>query len=137
MAYTHTQRNESLAKAAVTSAAAVVARLTVGFQPKILVAVALTSTVTFGGAVTILIKHRPTAGSVTAQVTIGTFNATAVNQAQGKVLYIMDLNRRINPGEEVVLEVTATNATGTFDADALIEESWEMPGNNTRMTLNV
>lgn len=135
MSYTHSQRNENVAKAAVSSAAAVVGRLTAGFQPKILAAVALTSTVTFGGAVTVLVKLRPTAGSITGQTTLKTLNLDATNMAQGRVVYAMDINQKFSPGAEIVFEVGTTNATGTFDIDALVEESWEMPNNNTRMTL--
>lgn len=80
------------------------------------------------GAVVVL-KDRPTPGSAASEVVIQSLTLDAVT-AQGTVVYGNDLQYKLLPGHEVVVEVL-TAATGGASTHAFLEidPDWEVPGN--------
>lgn len=78
---------------------------------------------------------RPTFGSDTGRGDgdVAVLNLTT-SHTQGKVVYKMGLNVKINPGESVVAEVTdVTGAGDKADIILLLEPVSEMPANISRM----
>lgn len=77
---------------------------------------------------------RITAGSDTGRGDgdVATLNLTTAH-TQGKLVY-KEINVMVNPGQEVVLEVTdVTGAADTADAVMWVEPVWEHPANRTAM----
>jgi hypothetical protein len=63
---------------------------------------------------TFLLKRRPTPGSASGEVTLGTVTMVTASRAIGSVLFA-DVNAavsRINPGAEVVIDCTVAATTG-------------------------
>lgn len=133
MAYHDQQREEVLARAASTASAAVVGRLSPGYFGFNLRAVAMVFTTTVDDSGTLTIKRRPTAGSASGEVTIDTLEFDTTNGVQGKVLYLDGLNTKFIPGEELVLEITATGASGVCDLIAVVDQFAVAPAGNADM----
>ena len=77
--------------------------------------------VTLGGA----------AGSGTVISTITVTNGLS----QGSIIYEDGLNTKLNPGEEIIVNISNACAAGDLlHCVALVEPSWETPGNDTSMT---
>lgn len=105
------------------------------FPMKLRSVIAIVTTATTTTPPVITIKHRPTAGSATAEATVDTItipNATAV----GKGLYVVDLNQLVKPGEHIAFDVTTAAAAGVVDIQAHLDPAWEEPQNNTNLTLS-
>jgi hypothetical protein len=78
---------------------------------------------------------RPTAGS---DVSRGDGDVAILNLSTlhtgGKVVYKDGLNIRLDPGQEIVAEVTdVTGASDTARVILYLEPTWERPANNTAM----
>ncbi len=79
----------------------------------------------------VILKYRPTAGSTTGEVSVGTINLTTAH-TQGKIVGKSGLKYDCDPGGELVVEVT--NATGAGDlalASIWGFERYEQPTNLT------
>lgn len=81
------------------------------------------------------IKHRPTAGSATAEATVDTITVPIASVA-GKVIYVVDLNQAVKPGEHIAFDVTTAASAGVGDIVATFDPTWEEPQNNTNCTLS-
>lgn len=80
-------------------------------------------------AAIIQIIKRPTPGSSAGQTVVATMTFDVVT-AQGATVYSPDLDLRLAPGEEVVLNSTQAATGGTTTIPVLeIDPDWEAPGN--------
>lgn len=134
MAYDHNQREVLIATGASTASLAVIGLYTPGYQPVILRAVALVFTTAAAAAGILLVKKRPTPGSASGETTVATINFDATTGAAGKVVYVDGIEVKCIPGEQLAFEITDVAASGVVEIKALVEESWEVPQNNTDMT---
>jgi hypothetical protein len=137
MAYTHSKYEVILARGADLNSVADVtgAHWSPGYVPHRVRAVALAIDNAIGGAGVLKFDKRPTHGSDTDRGDGDVAVLTIPNStAGGIVLYKDGLNVLINPGEQVVAEVTdATAASDTGTVIIYVEPVWERPGNNTSM----
>lgn len=107
------------------------------YVPVIIRAVSFTNVVAPTVTPTVVdFDRRPTAGSDSGRVLIATITIP-LSLALGKVIYKDGLNHRVDPGNEVVVEVTtaSTAGSGTFGID--VERAQETPANNTAMQASV
>ena len=136
MAYTDSKHEVIIAKDASLASAADVGDWAPGYVPFRVNAIALVFTTAVDNTGALKVDKRPTAGSDTSRGDgdIATLNYTTTTGAQGKVVYKEGIDTVINPGEEIVAEVT--DATPTAGAAHIIlygEPVWEVPANNTDM----
>ena len=111
-------------------------RVVPGIRPMIVRSASVTvNTAITVTAVVLNIKRRPTPGSATGEVSIGTLTIP-VSTAIGKSVYKKGFAVKVSPGEEVVFDCTtaATAGAGTLCLD--VEEAPEEPGNVTNMVLS-
>jgi hypothetical protein len=105
-----------------------------GYQPGMAVAiyglVIVAPTVTVGIA---QFKFRPTIGSATGEVVVGTLSFP-VGQAIGTVVYKTVDNVKMTPGGELVVSITQVSTAGTVQFGVLVGPNWDNPGNNLKMT---
>lgn len=78
--------------------------------------------------ITLTFKYRPTPGSATNEVTIGTLTLP-IGAAVGKVYWKKGLNYLVEPGGEVVVQSAGASATGSAVMGLLVEPQWELPEN--------
>lgn len=92
---------------------------------------------TLSGSCVVAFKRRPTYGSATGEVTIGSVTIPAAQAAAGKVFYKEGFNTKVNPGEAITAEVTTamggSTPTLTITAAVNIELSPDVPDNFSRM----
>lgn len=134
MAYNHNQRQVLLATGASTGSAATIATYTPGYQPIVLRAWALVFTTAVADTGIVLLEKRPIPGSASGVATVDTINVSVAAGAAGRVLYHDGLHIKCSPGEQLAVTVSATAGSGVCEVVALIEESWDVPQNNTEMT---
>jgi hypothetical protein len=91
---------------------------------------AVITTVTAVQVITLTYKYRPTPGSDTNAVTVGTL-VIPVATAAGKVVYKnLTSQVKLNPGGELVVSAAGASATGSATVGFSGSPSWESPGNN-------
>jgi hypothetical protein len=101
--------------------------------PLILRAVALVILNDVGATGVAVVKKRPIIGSAAGESVIATFSLTTAD-VLGRVRYKDNLTVQINPGQEIVTEVTDVAAAGDLaEVVYLWEPAWERPGNFTNM----
>lgn len=106
-----------------------------GFTPVIVRAVGLIVTNAIGATGVLKFDKRPTAGSDSGRGDgdIAVLNL-ATTHAIGTVVYKDGLNIRLNPGEELVAEITdGAAASDTGHIFIVVEPTWEVPQNNADM----
>lgn len=135
MGYTTDQREVLVAAAASTASTAVVGHLCPGFFKFTLRAVAIVFTTAAGAAGNLVIKKYPVAGTSANEETVETLNYDGTIGAQGKVVYIDNLDTDFEPGQELIFEVTDVAASGVIDIYAVTEQNWEQPDNIAAMEL--
>lgn len=115
---------------ATLAAVAVIGRWSPGTQGATVRRVAFVLEVaTSATAATVQIIKRPTPGSTSGQTVVATMTFDVVT-AQGSTVYSPDLDLRLAPGEEVVLNQTVAATGGTTTIPVLeIDPDWEAPGN--------
>lgn len=88
---------------------------------------------TFDTAATVLtVYRRPTPGSDTGRVTIGTL--TIPNAAAApNVYYKLFTPVKVSPGEEITVETDGGTTAGTAILSLRTMPAWEHPSNNTKM----
>lgn len=111
------------------------ARWAPGQQPVIIRGVAVALNAAPGDAGVVKIDVRPTYGSDTSR---GDGDGGVVNlltsHTAGKVVYKLGLNKAVNPGMEVVAEVTDASASvNSAQITLLVEPAYEQPANITAM----
>lgn len=108
----------------------VIARYTAGAQGCTVRRVSFVLEVaTSATAATIQIIKRPTPGSTSGQTVVQTMTFDVVT-AQGATVYSPDLDLRLAPGEQVVINQTVAATGGTTTIPVLeIDPDWEAPGN--------
>lgn len=114
--------------------AAVVAVAYAGLQPMLVKALTAQVVTTFDTADTILtVTRRPTPGSGTGAVEIGTL--TIPNAAAAPNVYYKEFNPpvKVSPGEELVISTDGGTTAGTAILRVLTNPSWEHPSNNTKL----
>lgn len=135
MAYTHTQYQERVVTEATLATAGDKGKLTPGYVPLVIRAVAIVCKTDPTAAGVVKVDKRPTAGSDTGRGDgdVAVINVAATH-AQGDVVYKDGLNVELKPGEEAVVEVTGA-VTGLTLADVIffVEPRWELPGNIAAM----
>lgn len=78
------------------------------------------------------LKRRPTPGSATGEVIIGTLTLP-VAAVIGNVYYKRGLRTKCFPGDEIVIDMTQVATAGAATFGMVIIPAWELPGNNTKM----
>jgi hypothetical protein len=131
MAYNH-QMTEVMINPPVSIAAAnpiATARWTPGMTKQRIRGISATITVVTATAeITLTFKYRPTPGSATNEVTIGTLTLP-IGAAVGAVYWKKGLNYLVEPGGEVVVQSAGASATGSAAMGLLVEPQWELPEN--------
>lgn len=134
--YDHQKTETPPAVAATLAATGITARFFPGLTPVIVrgiyAIVTVAPTVT---APVINVKRRPTPGSATGEVSIGTLTIP-VATAIGKCVYKVGFDTKIYPGEELVFDVTTAGTAGSATLGAQIDPAWEVPANNTNGVLS-
>ena len=87
-------------------------------------------------AAVVVLKKRPTPGSAAGEVVLSSLTLATAETA-GNTVYSNDLDARILPGEQVIVEVTtaATGGTSTF-AFLEMDPDWEVPANAKASVIN-
>lgn len=96
------------------------------------IAVTITTAVTVTSAVA-QVLYRPTPGSSTGQVVLGTITLPVTGSAIGKQYYKRLTPYKALPGGEIVLNVTTAATAGAGIAGLLVNETTEAFGNVTNM----
>lgn len=110
------------------------ARHAVGLTPMILrrVGVILEQEAATGTSAVITIQRRPVAGVAANEVTIDTITVPA--NAAGDVFYVDGLDTRVDPGEDVVADVTTAMGTqATLGFVFEFDMAWDHPSNIPEM----
>lgn len=136
MAYTHTQYEVMVAKDASLASATDIGDWAPGYVPHKIVSAAIVFTTAVDATGATAIDKRPTAGSDSSRTALDTINYTTTLGAQGLIVYWEPASEVIiNPGEEIVFEVTdATPSAGNGHLVLLVEPVWEQPANNSDMS---
>jgi len=109
------------------------ARLGVGLQPMMIDKLwATITTVTAVAIVTLTFKWRPTPGSATAEVAIGTL-VLPIGAVVGKQYYKNVTPYKALPGGEVVVQAAGASATGNAHIGVSYSNAWDAPLNNANM----
>jgi hypothetical protein len=135
MAYPHSKYEVMVVKDAALDSTGDKGDWAPGYVPHVIRAVAVVVTNTIGAAGVVKFDKRPTAGSDTSRGDgdIAEINLATTHDA-GEVVYVDGLDEVINPGEEVVVEVTdACAASDTGHIIIYVEPYWEQPENNADM----
>ena len=131
MAYQH-QMTEVMINPSTSIAPAnpvTTARWCPGMTPQRVRGISATITVvTATEVITCTFKYRPTPGSATNEVTIGTLTLP-IGAAVGKVYWKKGLDYLVQPGGEVVVQTAGASATGSAVFGMLVEPHWESPAN--------
>lgn len=141
MAYDHQMEQEIISaitiatgQGAALTAAADIGVWAPGLQPVEIrgVALVITTAATVTAAV-VDFYRRPQAGSDTNRVLIKRLNPTLAQEAIGNVIYADVEGTTINPGEDVIAEVSTTATAGNAHAVIMFQPKWQQPANNTKM----
>jgi hypothetical protein len=135
MSYAHQLIEVKVAAAASLASLADIGSWGPGLVPVTIRGVALLIGSDIAAAGVVKVDKRPTFGSDTSRGDgdVATINL-ATTHTGGKVVYSDGLDVDINPGEEVVFEVTdVTGAGDVADLILLVEPRWEVPGNIAAM----
>jgi hypothetical protein len=118
---------------AVVDPIAAVVPYRMGYQPVMTVAIyGLVTVATTVTVATVQFKFRPTMGSATGEIVIGTLNfpiGTAINT----MVYKTVDNVKCLPGGEIVASVTVAATAGAAHLGVLVSPNWDSPGNNLKM----
>jgi hypothetical protein len=105
-----------------------------GYQPGMAVAIyALVITAPTVTAPSVTFKFRPTIGSATGEVTIGTLTFALATALINTVVFKTVDNVKLTPGGEVVVQVTAVATAGAAQFGILVAPNWDYPANNLKM----
>jgi hypothetical protein len=96
------------------------------------VAVTITTAITVTSAIA-TVKYRPTPGSATGEVSLGTITLPVTGSAIGKQYWKKLTPYRALPGGELVLDVTQAATAGAGVVGLICGETTEIPGNVTNM----
>jgi hypothetical protein len=133
MSYPDSLLVQRLLSASVTQTVADKANWSCGLYPEVIRGIALVvTTATTGPVGRYDLDKRPTAGSDTARGTADLGFITIPNAAQGVVIY-KELNGKLIPGQQVVVELLTATTAGAVDVIILFEISPERPANNALM----
>ena len=80
-------------------------------------------------------KRRPTPGSATGEVIIGTL-VLPTTAALGNLYYKTGFSTKVFAGEEFVFDVTTASTAGAADLIVQTEPNWDIPGNSPKMILS-
>jgi len=83
-------------------------------------------------ATTLTFKARPTPGSATGEITIGTLTIPT-SAAIGKTVYKKNLDVLVPAGHEISIQTGGEGDAGTVAAGFVADPSWEGEANNTLM----
>jgi hypothetical protein len=81
---------------------------------------------------TIILKRRPTPGSDSGAITIGTL-ILPVGATIGNVYYKKGLDTKCYPGDEIAIGVTAAATAGAATFGFAWSPNWDIPANNSKM----
>lgn len=87
-------------------------------------------------AAVVVLKKRPTPGSAAGEVVLSSLTLSAT-EAAGNTVYSNDLDARILPGEQVIIEVTTAATAGALTyAFIEMDPDWEVPTNAKASVIN-
>ena len=95
-------------------------------------AITITTAITVTDAIMTL-KYRPTPGSASGEVALGTMTLPVTGSAIGKQYYKKLASYKALPGGEIVLDVTQAGTAGAGIGGVLTDEVTEPPGNVPNM----
>lgn len=121
---------------ALGTAGVMLAAPILGDQPVDVVGLTAQVVTTFDTAATVLtVYRRPTPGSNTGRVTIGT--VTIPNGAAAPNVYYKYFDAvKVVPGEEITVETDGGTTAGTAILSLITAPRWEHPSNNSKMILS-
>lgn len=96
------------------------------------IAITITTAITVTDAI-MTVKYRPTPGSATAEVTLGSVTLPVTGSAIGKQYYKRLTPYKALPGGEIVLDVSQAATAGAGIAGVLANETTEHPSSVTNM----
>ena len=142
MAYTHGQRDVLLLTSGgvprISCTGGLLLRHAPGYQPYYVRALAVQCMTTIAITIAPVVSFwessaaGATSGSWTA---IDTVAITTAGHTQGQVFYVQSLQTKIEPGHEIVAQITTvTTEAAIVQATAYIEAVTDAPGNDTLMT---
>lgn len=133
MSYTHSQRALSIGVPGTpipTQTPAVKGASTCFIYMRPVEVIALVATITVAMTVTpavVAFKYRPTPGSATGEVTLGTLTLPVTGSTIGHQIYKKVAAVECNPGGEIVIELTTASTAGAAAFGVLTNETTEHP----------
>ena len=143
MAYVHGQREAHMTTSGgapvVSTTGGLLLRYQPGYQPVVVRAAAVQNTTTIIGVIPPVITfwESSIAGGASGNWTsIDTITmATGITAPQGQLFFVEDLQTKIEPGHEVVAQITTVSTEAVLiRATLYVESTTDAPSGNTQMT---
>lgn len=133
--YTHTKQIIQMTATGIdiSSSGVIGLRFTPGLVPYIIRGFSMTNTSTLANCSGLVAVLQNRALSDTTATAIATLNGTATNGA-GVVIYKNGLNKRVDPGQEVSVDISsAATVAALMSFVMMVEPQWETPVNISGM----
>ena len=145
MAYVHGQREAHMTTSGgapvVSTTGGLLLRYQPGYQPVVVRAASVQNTTTIVGVIAPVITfwESSIAGGTSGNWTsIDTITMTTVATQQGQLFFVEDLQTKIEPGHEVVAQITTVSSEAVLiRATLFVESTTDAPSGNSQMTESV
>lgn len=145
MAYVHGQREVPLTTSGgvqiISTTGGLLLKYAPGYQPLVVRAAAVQNTTTIVGVIAPVISlwESAIAGGTSGNWTvIDTITMTTAATQQGQLFFVEDLQTKIEPGHEVVAQITTVSTEAVLvRATLYVESTTDAPAGNTQMTESV
>jgi hypothetical protein len=116
---------------------AAIVPLRMGYQPVMAVAIyALVTTAPTVTATILAFKYRPTLGSATGEIVIGTLTVPVATPINTLVYKVVD-NTKCPSAGEIIASTTQGSTAGAGHVGVMLAPNWDAPGNNLKMLRSV
>ena len=145
MAYVHGQREVQMVTSGgvpiISTTGGLLLRYQPGYQPIVARAFGVQNTTTIVGVIAPVISfwESSVAGGTSGNWTIiDTITMTTIATQQGQIFFVEDLQTKIEPGHEIVAQITTVSTEAVLvRATAYVESTTDAPPGNTQMTESV
>ena len=142
MAYVHGQREAHMTTSGgapvVSTTGGLLLRYQPGYQPVVVRAASVQNTTTIVGVIAPVITFWESAiagGTSGNWTSIDTITMTTVATQQGQLFFVEDLQTKIEPGHEVVAQITTVSTEAVLiRATLFVESTTDAPSGNSQMT---
>ena len=142
MAYVHGQREAHMTTSGgvpiISTTGGLLLRYPPGYQPVVVRAASVQNTTTIVGVIAPVITFWESAiagGASGNWTSIDTITMTTVATQQGQLFFVEDLQTKIEPGHEVVAQITTVSTEAVLvRATLYVESTTDAPAGNTQMT---